>query len=154
MTPKVFNQIAEKFESHVPHNDGIVLFLRRIEFTEKAAKIAAKTYIRTIQYVESLTDSDRSDSGTEIVQNLQQSVTESVATGKGEEAAMHQQNAGGEYRDFVRGSVTGGNSFRLLGKCEFNAVQLRDIIDMLTVQVKIAERRVEVDLSHDAPAAG
>ena len=154
LSPVVFSQIADKFGGHAPHKEVVISFLRRNGFTENAAAIAVRTYVNSMEYVESLGDNERSDSGSENAQDLSEPRAEPVTAPTGGNAPMMSQaSVGGEFRELVRGDVGDGNAFRLLGKDKFNAEQLQDIIDMLELQMKIAKRRAAQSQSVDEPSA-
>ena len=154
LRPSIFGQVAEKFGSHVPHKDGVVAFLRRNRFTEKAAEIATKMYISSMRFVGTLGDGDRSDSAEPVVENVSPSTADpAVEMTTGRTPMMNQANAVGEFRELVRGSVSGGSAFRLLGKTEFDAEQWQDVMDMLEVQIKIAKRRRETASSMGTESA-
>ena len=135
LSPPVFAQITEKFENHLPHKDGVVSFLCRSGFTEKAAKIAARAYVNSMNYVASLGDSERNDRGAVAGQTASLSVTE-------ESVSMASQgNAVGEFRDLVRGHTSDGSTFRLLVNSDFGEEQWEDAMAMLQVQFDIAKRK-------------
>ena len=144
LNPPVFAMIAEKFGDHIPHEDGIVSFLCRNRFTEKAAKKTAKAFVDSMTFIASLEDSNRSASGDESVHTVPSPTAEGVGAVEGGAPMLH-----GEFKEIVRGSVSGGNAFRLFGKADFTADQLQDIMSMLNLQQKIAQRQTSDGSSVD-----
>ena len=136
LNPPAFVMIAEKFGDHIPHEDGIVSFLCRNRFTEKAAKKAAKAFVDSMTFVASLEDSSRSASGDESVHTVPSPTAEGAGGAEGSAPMLH-----GEFKEIVRGSVSGGNAFRLFGKADFTAEQLQDIMNMLNLQQEVAQRQ-------------
>ena len=82
LSPVVFSQIADKFGGHAPHKEVVISFLRRNGFTENAAAIAVRTYVNSMEYVESLGDNERSDSGSE---------THKISQSQGPNRSLRQQ---------------------------------------------------------------
>ena len=148
LNPPAFKMIAEKFGDHIPHEDGIVSFMCRNRFTENSAKKAAKAFIDSMTFVASLEDNERSASGDESVHTVQASTADGAADATERSAPMLSQQ--GEFKEIVRGSVSGGNAFRLFGRADFTAEQLQDIMSMLDLQQKITRRQTSDGSSGDA----
>ena len=141
LSPQVFNQIDEKFEGHIPHENGVEAFLRRTGFTEKAAKIASRSYVASMRFVSSLGDGDRSGADAVTGHNPPAPMNEE------EDRQMNAARAGavGEFRDLVRGQTSDGSAFRLLVNADFGAEQWEDTMALLEVQHEIAKRKAERD---------
>ena len=152
LTPPAFAQVEDKFGGHIPHQDGVIAFLCRNGFTQKAGKIAARTYLNSMRFIGALGDSDRNDIGAQTTENLSPETVAPTVAAEERTVMMNQTSTVGEYRELVRGSVGGGNAFRLLGKAEFDADQWQDVMDMLEVQVKIATRRMSAQSPEEASA--
>lgn len=146
LMPRVFSQIAEKFEGHVPHKDGVISFLRRNGFTEKAAKVTARTYVDSINFVSSLGDSDRSDPNASNAQNTPKSRSdEDLRSTEGDEPMMGQgTTAGGfEFKELLRVGVGGGRTVRVLADGKFDVSQWKRVMDQVQFQLDIAKEEAK-----------
>ncbi len=135
LSPPVFSQIAERFPDGVPNPNGIITFLRRIDFTEKAAKIAASTYVTSISFAQSLRDNERSDTSAPEQETLtQRSASEPTP---GEETRVLSQ---AEFKDWVRFQVGGDSIVRIMTNSgNPTAKQAKALVTMLQAQVALLD---------------
>ena len=131
----MFTQIAERFPDGVPNPNGIITFLRRIDFTEKAAKIAASTYVASISFAQPRGDSERSDTVAPGPENQpQRSASEPTP---GEETKVLSQ---AEFKDWVRFQVGGDSIVRIMtNNGNPTAKQAKALVTMLEAQVALLD---------------
>ncbi len=140
--PPAFGLISDRFGEHIPPAKGIEDFLCRNRFTPPAAAKAAKSYITSVKFVTSTIDNDRKESAAKMPENAASKVGAKPA--QTQDADETNTEPTGVFQEWARGSAgISDNDFRLLAKNKPSSDEWHDIIALLEVQAKIAERREE-----------
>ena len=152
---KAFESIHQKFGEVIPPVDGVVSFLCKNGFVEKAAIRAARKYVDSFQLIESIQTSDRDGGSLFEEKNVGSESTRDLGFFTFPKKTPSMIQTSGDFQDLVRGTISTGDTFRLLGTSSFNADQLQDVIDILEAHVKVGKRRraspQDVDESPQGP---